>query len=150
MFDRLVHVLRSFLLDHLRIAAFLGHILVPVEKVTKIPVFGCHTCGQCVLHYTGLTCPMECPKNLRNGPCGGVRLDNHCEVKPEMVCVWFKAYNRSQKLFWPDEIHQLRPPVDRQLKGTSSWMNYLTGRDQIPSGCRPEPESGLDMVDTHG
>ena len=62
-----------------------------VEHVVKGPVWGCQMCGQCVLHSTGLTCPMTCPKTLRNGPCGGVRADGHCEVKPEMRCVWLKA-----------------------------------------------------------
>ena len=69
--------------------------LAVIEKATKGPVFGCKMCGQCVLHSTGLTCPMTCPKTLRNGPCGGVRADGTCEVKPEMQCVWLKAYERS-------------------------------------------------------
>ena len=88
-----------------------------VEAAVKKPVFGCHMCGQCVLHSTGLTCPMECPKTLRNGPCGGVRPDGHCEVKPEMRCVWLKAVERSRRLPWADEIHDLRPPVDNRLAG---------------------------------
>ncbi len=40
-----------------------------IEHAVKGPVFGCRMCGQCVLHSTGLTCPMNCPKTLRNGPC---------------------------------------------------------------------------------
>jgi hypothetical protein len=92
-------------------------------------------CGQCVLHSTGLTCPMECPKTLRNGPCGGVRRDGHCEVEPEMRCVWLKAVERSRRLPWADEIHDVRPPVDNRLAGTSSWINLATGRDkQTPKG----------------
>jgi len=50
-----------------------------VEHAIKKPVFGCRMCGQCVLHDTGMTCPMTCPKELRNGPCGGVRPDGRCE-----------------------------------------------------------------------
>ena len=38
---------------------------------------------------------MTCPKTLRNGPCGGVRADGGCEVKPEMRCVWLKGYERA-------------------------------------------------------
>ena len=49
--------------------------LTLVEAAVKKPVFGCKLCGQCVLHSTGMTCPMTCPKQLRNGPCGGVRPD---------------------------------------------------------------------------
>ena len=92
-------------------------------------------CGQCVLHSTGLTCPMTCPKTLRNGPCGGCGPDGHCEVKPEMRCVWLKAYERSERLpLWRGHIDDLRPPVDNALKGTSSWINLITGRDRR---CRP-------------
>ena len=41
------------------------------------------SCGQCIVGYTGLSCPMNCPKKMRNGPCGGVRPDGRCEVEPE-------------------------------------------------------------------
>jgi hypothetical protein len=102
-----------------------------LEHAVKGPVWGCKMCGQCVLHDTGLTCPMTCPKTLRNGPCGGVRPDGGCEVKPEMRCVWLKAYERSQRLpVWGSHIHALRPPVDNRLQGTSSWKNLVTGRDR--------------------
>ncbi len=99
--------------------------------MVKGPVWGCQMCGQCVLHSTGLTCPMTCPKTLRNGPCGGVRADGHCEVKPEMRCVWLKAYERSERLpLWRGHIDDLRPPVDNALEG------HL-GLDQ--PGHRPRP-----------
>jgi hypothetical protein len=114
--------------------------LALLEDVIKKPVFGCRTCGQCVLHSTGMTCPMTCPKTLRNGPCGGVREDGHCEVKPEMRCVWVKAVDRAEHLpllpgRWRHEIDDLRPPVDNRLHGTSSWRNLVTRRDrQTPAG----------------
>ena len=46
-----------------------------VEKVVKGILFDCQMCGQCSLSSTGMSCPMNCPKTLRNGPCGGVRAD---------------------------------------------------------------------------
>lgn len=107
----------------------LGRILSPVEVVTKKPLFGCHMCGQCVLHSTGMTCPMECPKNLRNGPCGGVGMDGSCEVDRGMTCVWYKAVSRAEKLPWRNEIYQRNPAVDWSLQGSSSWVNAFTGRD---------------------
>jgi hypothetical protein len=125
-------------------------LLTRVEDAVKKPVWDCRTCGQCVLHSTGMTCPMTCPKTLRNGPCGGVREDGGCEVKPEMRCVWLKAEARSRSLpllprSWRDEINHLRPPVDNQLENTSSWRNLVTGRDRVaPAGWqgqtgRPDP-----------
>jgi hypothetical protein len=144
--NALFQAARRFLLNHPGLATFLARILVPVEQIVKIPVFGCHMCGQCILHSTGMVCPMTCPKNLRNGPCGGVRLNNHCEVKPEMVCVWYRAYSGSQRFLWPEEIYDLQPPVDWRLEGGSSWINYVTGRDQIVSGCDSLPDSALVMV----
>jgi len=115
--------------------------IATIEHVVKGPVWGCQDCGQCVLHSTGMTCPMNCPKTLRNGPCGGVRENGHCEVKPEMKCVWLKAYDRTQDwplpATWKAEYNHLRPPVDNRLKGTSSWKNFFTKRDRwTPTGWK--------------
>jgi hypothetical protein len=126
---------------------FLDRLLRPAEQVVKVPLFGCQMCGQCVLHSTGMVCPMTCPKNLRNGPCGGVHLDGRCEVYPERECVWVRAYQWSLQLPWPDELHDLRPPVDWGLKGSSSWVNLVTGRDQFTSGCAAKPDSALEVID---
>lgn len=112
-------------------------LLPMIEHAVKKPVWDCRMCGQCVLHSTGLTCPMTCPKQLRNGPCGGVREDGGCEVDPTMRCVWLKAHQRAQWMpgRWREEIGELRPPVDNRLWGTSSWANLATGRDQVaPEG----------------
>ena len=97
-------------------------------------------CGQCVLHSTGMTCPMNCPKQLRNGPCGGVRPDGGCEVKPEMRCVWLKAGSARAKLpLGRGAFNHLRPPVDNRLWGTSSWKNLVTGRDRAtPEGAEAD------------
>ena len=97
-------------------------------------MFNCQDCAQCLLHYNGMTCPMNCPKSLRNGPCGGVRLNGHCEVKPEMDCVWVKGIERAPKTPYGHEILRLNPPVDWRLKGQASWVTYSLGRDQIPTG----------------
>ena len=39
-----------------------------LEKVVKGFLFDCQMCGQCALSSTGMSCSMNCPKNLRNGP----------------------------------------------------------------------------------
>jgi hypothetical protein len=109
-----------------------------VERKTKEALFDCRMCGQCILHSTGLTCPMRCPKNLRNGPCGGVLQDGSCEVYPDRPCVWVLAWRRSRKLpLWREHMHRVEPPVDWRLQGTSSWINLATGRDRhVPAGWR--------------
>jgi hypothetical protein len=119
-----------------RTTKLLDRLITPVEKVGKEAVFDCRMCGQCILHSTGLTCPMRCPKNLRNGPCGGVRPNGNCEVFPDRPCVWVQAIERAPKLpLWRDHVHHLQPPVNWRLQGTSSWINLFTGDDQIrPAG----------------
>ena len=114
-------------------------IAAKLEHIVKKPIWDCRMCGTCVLHSTGMTCPMTCPKTLRNGPCGGVREDGNCEVIPEMRCVWTKAYERTVSLplpkVWKDEYNDLRPPLDNQLQGSSAWANLFSGRDrQTPAG----------------
>lgn len=103
----------------------------PAEELTKKIAFDCRMCGQCVLHATGMTCPMTCPKNLRNGPCGGVRTNGHCEVKPEMRCVWVEAYQRSLDMpIYGHEMSYLQPPVNRLLEGRSAWITLLSEEDR--------------------
>ncbi|HEU4400894.1 MAG TPA: methylenetetrahydrofolate reductase C-terminal domain-containing protein [Candidatus Polarisedimenticolia bacterium] len=103
--------------------------ILPFEIAGKKPIFGCRMCGQCILHETGLTCPMGCPKTLRNGPCGGVRMDGHCEVIPDMSCVWVKAERRSRWLPWRDSIFRIQPALDWTLRGSSAWVNVLIRRN---------------------
>src|SRR5882762_1794661 len=100
-----------------------------VERTVKGLLFDCKMCGRCALSSTGMSCPMNCPKNLRNGPCGGVRADGHCEVKPEMKCVWTEAVAGSARI--PGGMEALRPvqvAVDRRLQGRSSWLRVVRQR----------------------
>ena len=112
--------------------------LLVFEEATKKAVWDCRMCGQCILHSTGLTCPMTCPKNLRNGPCGGVLINGNCEVLPDRPCVWLKAWEGSRRLpLWRDHIEHVNPPIDWRLEGTSSYINFATRRDKrVPDGWR--------------
>jgi hypothetical protein len=97
-----------------------------VEKTVKGLLFDCRMCGQCVLSSTGMSCPMNCPKTLRNGPCGGVRADNRCEVKPEMMCVWVQAYRGSERI--PGGVEAMSAvqfAVDHRQQGHSSWLRVV-------------------------
>ena len=93
-----------------------------VERIVKGALFDCRMCGQCVLSSTGMACPMNCPKGLRNGPCGGVRANGRCEVYAEMPCVWVEAWNGSREMADGSRIEEIQPPVDHRLKGRSTWL----------------------------
>jgi len=94
-----------------------------VEKGVKTLLFDCKMCGQCVLSSTGMSCPMNCPKQLRNGPCGGVRDGGFCEVKPEMKCVWVLAWDGASRMKdGAEKIREVMPPVEHSLQGSSSWL----------------------------
>jgi Methylene-tetrahydrofolate reductase C terminal len=100
-----------------------------VERGVKGLLFDCRMCGQCILSSTGMSCPMNCPKNLRNGPCGGVRANGHCEVRPEMRCVWLEAVAGSERIPGGlDALRQVQHAVDRRLQGRSSWLRVVRQR----------------------
>ena len=100
-----------------------------VERVVKGTLFDCRMCGQCILSSTGMSCPMNCPKNLRNGPCGGVRADGNCEVRPEMKCVWVQAVSGSARIAGGmDALRQVQHAVDRRLQGRSAWLRVVRQR----------------------
>lgn len=93
-----------------------------IEKGVKGVLFDCRMCGQCILSSTGMSCPMGCPKQLRNGPCGGVRADGNCEVIPDMPCVWVRAWEGSRQMAKGDAILDVQPPINQSLRETSSWL----------------------------
>jgi len=100
-----------------------------VERSVKGFLFDCRMCGQCILSSTGMSCPMNCPKNLRNGPCGGVRANGHCEVRPEMKCVWVQAVAGATRIpGGMQALQNVQVAVDRRLQGKSSWLRVVRQR----------------------
>jgi len=113
-------------------------ILGPEDHLKRW-IFDCRGCGQCVLHSTGMTCPMTCPKELRNGPCGGVRADGSCEVAPGVPCAWTQAIRRGRAMSdGGAELARLQPPLDRRLQGRSAWQDLLTGVERAPGRGWPD------------
>lgn len=102
---------------------------VAVEKLTKGFLLDSQSCGQCIVGFTGLSCPMNCPKKMRNGPCGGVRPDGKCEVSPEMDCVWVLAWQGNKNMRDAEfPIQFLQPPLDHRLQDRSAWLRELQNK----------------------
>ena len=108
-----------------------------VERTVKGLLFDCKMCGRCALSSTGMSCPMNCPKNLRNGPCGGVRPDGHCEVKPDMKCVWVQAWMGAGRMAKGGAILDLQQPVEHSLQGSSAWLRVARekGAGAVPAAA---------------
>ena len=102
--------------------------VVFIERRVKEFMFDCRMCGQCTLSDTGMSCPMNCPKSLRNGPCGGVRANGNCEIEPDMPCVWVQAWKGSQMMTAKDNILRVQQPVDHSQRGTSAWLRVTARR----------------------
>ena len=94
--------------------------LAKIEIAVKSPLFGCRMCGNCLLQETAFICPMECPKGLRNGPCGGSTPEK-CYVDETRPCIWYKIFERSFKLGREGMLLEVLPPLDWDKAGTESW-----------------------------
>ena len=90
---------------------FKQRVLAKIELAVKGPLFGCRMCGNCLLQETAFICPMECPKGLRNGPCGGSTPEK-CYVDESRPCIWYKIYERSFKLGREALLLEVLPPLD--------------------------------------
>ena len=110
------------------------------EHLTKVALFGCMNCGDCSLFDVAFLCPMsQCPKNQRNGPCGG-SYEGWCEVHTDKKCVWVRAYERLKKHKEEGEIGDYTvPPCNWELMGTPSWLNFYLGRDHSAKRLGIEP-----------
>lgn len=112
-------------------------MIYTVEKWVKEALFDCNMCGQCILSHTKLICPMNCPKGLRNGPCGGT-LDGKCEVIPELDCVWTKIETKKKG----KKTYAVHLPPSHALFDTASYVNFVNGKDR-------ETRLPHTFVDTH-
>lgn len=134
-YERLYNLLEPSLL---RVIKFLSKhsggrfdpVVTRIEKHTKGFLFDCKMCGNCVLSSTGMTCPMNCPKTIRNGPCGGVRENGNCEVDPDMKCVWVEAWQGAQTMRGGAQIHTVQFAVDQTKQGSSAWLNMIKDAEQ--------------------
>ncbi|MFN8525828.1 MAG: methylenetetrahydrofolate reductase C-terminal domain-containing protein [Chloroflexota bacterium] len=119
----------DWIANRLRDVPLLYRAFTAAERAAKGSLFGCQMCGQCALPTTAYACPMTCPKQLRNGPCGGVATDGSCEVYPGTRCVWLQAYERADADGRTDDLRRLQRPIDQRRWGESAWVNYWQGRD---------------------
>jgi methylenetetrahydrofolate reductase (NADH) len=113
----------------------LWYRLLSPSTLYRKATLGCVSCGDCVqdhLSYAG--CSMHrCYKELRNGPCGGSRVDGTCEARPDLPCIWNLVYRGA--LAMGDDprkfTHVLIPPRDWRLDGTNALANRFAGLDNL-------------------
>ncbi|HET9589658.1 MAG TPA: methylenetetrahydrofolate reductase C-terminal domain-containing protein [Anaerolineales bacterium] len=113
--------------------AFGDRALRVLEYSVKGPLFGCRMCGNCLLQETALICPMECPKGLRNGPCGG-STSEYCYVDPTRPCIWYKIYERSFQFGREQLLLEVLPPLDWDKVGQNSWGDIFRNIRKIGIG----------------
>ncbi|HNS07583.1 MAG TPA: methylenetetrahydrofolate reductase C-terminal domain-containing protein [Anaerolineaceae bacterium] len=103
-----------------------NRLLIRLEMLYKGPLWGCRQCGNCVLQETAFICPMECPKGLRNGPCGG-STPEYCYVDETRPCIWYKIYERAFQSGREELLMEVLPPLDWDLVG-GEQLGRLAGQ----------------------
>ena len=91
------------------------------ERAIKSALFGCRMCGNCILQETAFICPMACPKGLRNGPCGG-STPERCYVDTSRPCVWYRIFERSERMGRMDILLEVQAPLDGANAGKETWI----------------------------
>jgi len=113
----------------------LWYRLLAPSTLYREATLGCVSCGDCVqdhLNYVG--CSMRwCYKELRNGPCGGSRVDGSCEAHADLPCIWNRIYLGA--LAAGDDPSKfarvLVPPRDWSLDHTNALANRFAGLDNL-------------------
>ena len=105
--------------------SFGKRLLAKVEICVKGPLFGCRMCGNCLLQETAFICPMECPKGMRNGPCGGITPEKKCYVDSTRKCIWFTIYKKALKTGREETLLEVLPPLDWSKVGTETWGDVV-------------------------
>jgi len=110
-----------------------SRMLATVEKWVKGPLFGCRMCGNCLLQETAFICSMECPKGLRNGPCGG-STEEHCYVDETRPCIWYEIYDRAFKMGRQEMLLEVLPPLDWDKVGGETWGDVFVQVKKVGTG----------------
>lgn len=126
-------------------------LLAKAELCFKGPLFGCRMCGNCLLQETAFICPMECPKGMRNGPCGGVTPEKNCYIDETRKCIWYAIYRRSLKTGREEKLLEVLPPLDWNKVGTETWGEVLrqvrkTGTGKFIKGLLSKDREKRDRV----
>lgn len=106
-----------------------GHdiLLMRVEYLIKLLLFGCQNCGDCRLADLAYLCPQSgCAKYMLNGPCGGSQ-NGWCEVYPgRKRCFYVRIYQRLARYGLLDTMKKTpAQPRDWARHNTSSWLNFF-------------------------
>jgi len=112
---------------------FSRRLLASIEKVVKGPLFGCRMCGNCLLQETAFICPMECPKGVRNGPCGGSTQEK-CYVDETRPCMWYQIYDRAFRMGRQEMLLEVLPPLDWDKAGTETWGDVARQVKKVGTG----------------
>jgi len=104
-----------------------------VSGMYRKNALNCLMCGDCLVeHLNYAVCPVSgCAKELRNGPCGGSRIDGTCEVYPEKDCAWGLSYKGALAVKEDPEkfATTLIPPREWSLDQKSPMANMLARLD---------------------
>jgi len=109
-------------------------VLAKIELIVKGPLFGCRMCGNCLLQETAFICPMECPKGMRNGPCGGVTPEKRCYIDETRKCVWNAIYDKALRTGREKTLLEVLPPLDWHKTGTETWGDVIRQIRKIGTG----------------
>ncbi|WP_093882942.1 methylenetetrahydrofolate reductase C-terminal domain-containing protein [Syntrophus gentianae] len=109
----------------------LENFLHKLEHLLKTLLYDCRDCGDCALVDVAFLCPMsQCPKQQRNGPCGG-SYQGWCEVYPgRRRCIYVRAYSRLKSRHQENLLEEIPvAPCNWDLNSSSAWLNFFLGKD---------------------
>jgi methylenetetrahydrofolate reductase (NADPH) len=112
---------------------YFRRLLAKTERIVKGPLYGCRMCGNCLLQETAFICPMECPKGLRNGPCGGATPEK-CYVDETRKCIWYCIFDKSFKMGREEKLLEVLPPMDWDKAGTETWGDVVRQVRKVGTG----------------
>ena len=114
----------------------------PVERNVKGLLFDCRMCGQCMLCSTGMSCPMNCPKQCATAPaaaCGQRPLRGQAgdalRLGPGLGGLAPDGAGRRHP--------GVQPPVDQPPRGLSSWLRRACAR-RPPAARSQRPRRSLE------